>query len=117
MVELAAPTEGEPRREHFVRARLDEHGRAHPLGKQLSGALRSIADNQAELERAIASVVAQSRPCNELIVVDDGSAESVGSIAERMVQEFQVDRDTAVKDVQALFHDLIAGGLILESAR
>jgi molybdopterin molybdotransferase len=43
-VELAAAAEGDRLREHFVRAKLDEHGRAHPLGKQLSGALRSIAD-------------------------------------------------------------------------
>ncbi len=44
VVELAEPTEGERSREHFVRAKLDEHGRARPLTKQLSGALRSIAD-------------------------------------------------------------------------
>lgn len=44
VVELAEPAKGERRREHFVRAKLDEHGRAHPLAKQLSGALRSIAD-------------------------------------------------------------------------
>jgi molybdopterin molybdotransferase len=44
LVELAAAAEGDRRREHYVRARLDEHGRAHPLTKQLSGALRSIAD-------------------------------------------------------------------------
>jgi molybdopterin molybdotransferase len=43
-VELAAFAEGDRQREHFVRAKLDEHGRAHPLAKQLSGALRSIAD-------------------------------------------------------------------------
>lgn len=43
-VELAAAAEGDRLREHFVRAKLDEHGRAHPLAKQLSGALRSIAD-------------------------------------------------------------------------
>jgi molybdopterin molybdotransferase len=43
-VELAAAAEGDRMREHFVRAKLDEHGRAHPLIKQLSGALRSIAD-------------------------------------------------------------------------
>jgi molybdopterin molybdotransferase len=43
-VELAAAVEGDRVREHFARAKLDEHGRAHPLGKQLSGALRSIAD-------------------------------------------------------------------------
>ena len=42
-VELAAPAEGDRKREHWVRARVDEHGRAHPLTKQLSGALRSIA--------------------------------------------------------------------------
>ena len=44
MVELAGTCEGERTREHFVRAKLDEHGRAHPLAKQLSGALRSLAD-------------------------------------------------------------------------
>jgi molybdopterin molybdotransferase len=43
-VELATAAEGDRLREHFVRAKLDEHGRAHPLDKQLSGALRSIAD-------------------------------------------------------------------------
>jgi molybdopterin molybdotransferase len=43
-VELAAAVDGERQREHFARAKLDEHGRAHPLAKQLSGALRSIAD-------------------------------------------------------------------------
>jgi molybdopterin molybdotransferase len=43
-VELAAAVEGDRVREHFARAKLDEHGRAHPLAKQLSGALRSIAD-------------------------------------------------------------------------
>lgn len=43
-VELATFAEGDRVREHFVRAKLDEHGRAHPLAKQLSGALRSIAD-------------------------------------------------------------------------
>jgi molybdopterin molybdotransferase len=43
-VELAAAVEGDRVREHFARAKLDEHGRAHPLTKQLSGALRSIAD-------------------------------------------------------------------------
>jgi molybdopterin molybdotransferase len=44
LVELAGSCEGERAREHFVRAKLDEHGRARPLAKQLSGALRSIAD-------------------------------------------------------------------------
>jgi hypothetical protein len=48
--------------------------------------------------------------------LDTGSAESIASIAERMAREFQVDRDTAEKDVRALFHDLIAGGLIVEGA-
>jgi molybdopterin molybdotransferase len=43
-VELAGAAEGDRAREHFVRAKLDAHGRAHPLAKQLSGALRSIAD-------------------------------------------------------------------------
>jgi molybdopterin molybdotransferase len=43
-VELAAAAEGDRLREHFVRAKLDEQGHAHPLAKQLSGALRSIAD-------------------------------------------------------------------------
>lgn len=44
LVELASAAEGDRVREHFARAKLDEHGRAHPLAKQLSGALRSIAD-------------------------------------------------------------------------
>lgn len=43
LVELGAPAQGDRRREHFVRASLDTEGRAHPLTKQLSGALRSIA--------------------------------------------------------------------------
>lgn len=43
LVELAAPAEGDRRREHWVRATLDDHGRAHPLTNQMSGALRSIA--------------------------------------------------------------------------
>ncbi|HVI03146.1 MAG TPA: gephyrin-like molybdotransferase Glp [Enhygromyxa sp.] len=42
-VELASEAEGDRRREHWIRARLDEAGRAVPLPKQLSGALRSIA--------------------------------------------------------------------------
>lgn len=42
-VELAAAAEGDRRREHWIRARLDDAGRAVPLPKQLSGALRSIA--------------------------------------------------------------------------
>ena len=42
--ELAADAEGDRSREHFVRAKLDADGRARPLAKQLSGALRSIAD-------------------------------------------------------------------------
>lgn len=44
VVELASPAEGDRRRDHYLRARLDADGRARPLGKQLSGALRSIAD-------------------------------------------------------------------------
>lgn len=50
-VELAAAAAGagDRRREHFVRARLDADGRAHPLTKQLSGALRSIAGFDALL--------------------------------------------------------------------
>lgn len=43
LVELSGPAEGDRRREHFVRAKLDADGRAAPLPKQLSGALRSIA--------------------------------------------------------------------------
>lgn len=43
MVELAAAAEGDRRREHWIRARLDDAGRAVPLPQQLSGALRSIA--------------------------------------------------------------------------
>ncbi len=43
LVELAGAAEGDRRREHWVRAKLDEAGRALPLEKQLSGALRSIA--------------------------------------------------------------------------
>ncbi|KIG16922.1 Molybdopterin biosynthesis protein MoeA [Enhygromyxa salina] len=43
LVELGGPAEGDRRREHFVRAKLDAQGRALPLAKQLSGALRSIA--------------------------------------------------------------------------
>ena len=43
LVELSAPAEGDHRREHFVRAKLGADGRAEPLAKQLSGALRSIA--------------------------------------------------------------------------
>ncbi|NVB40835.1 molybdopterin molybdotransferase MoeA [Pseudenhygromyxa sp. WMMC2535] len=42
-VVLAAAAEGDARREHYVRARLDGTGRAWPLDRQLSGALRSIA--------------------------------------------------------------------------
>lgn len=43
MVELAIAAEGDRRREHWIRAKLDDAGRAVPLPKQLSGALRSIA--------------------------------------------------------------------------
>jgi len=43
LVELASPAEGDRRREHWIRATLDDHGRAHPLSNQMSGALRSIA--------------------------------------------------------------------------
>jgi molybdopterin molybdotransferase len=43
MVELAIAAEGDRRREHWLRAKLDDTGRAVPLPKQLSGALRSIA--------------------------------------------------------------------------
>ncbi|MCA9687505.1 MAG: hypothetical protein KC457_35415, partial [Myxococcales bacterium] len=42
-VELAAPAEGDMKREHYVRATIDDDGRAWPLSKQLSGALRSLA--------------------------------------------------------------------------
>ncbi|MFO7565454.1 MAG: molybdopterin molybdotransferase MoeA [Enhygromyxa sp.] len=42
-VELTAAAEGDRRREHWIRAKLDDTGRATPLTKQLSGALRSIA--------------------------------------------------------------------------
>jgi molybdopterin molybdotransferase len=48
-LELGAPTTGERRREHWIRARLDEAGRAIPLEHQLSGALRSIAGFDALL--------------------------------------------------------------------
>lgn len=42
-VELACAAEGDRRREHWIRAKLDDAGRAVPLPQQLSGALRSIA--------------------------------------------------------------------------
>ncbi len=42
-LELAAAADGDPRREHYVRAGLDPDGRARPLTRQLSGALRSLA--------------------------------------------------------------------------
>jgi molybdopterin molybdotransferase len=42
-VELARAAEGDRRREHWIRAKLDDAGRAIPLPQQLSGALRSIA--------------------------------------------------------------------------
>ena len=42
-VVLASPAEGDRHRDHYVRASLDERGRAYPLAKQLSGALRSIS--------------------------------------------------------------------------
>lgn len=48
-LELAAAVEGERRRDHYVRVRIDEQGRACPLARQLSGALRSIADVDALL--------------------------------------------------------------------
>lgn len=48
-LELAAAVEGERRRDHYVRIRIDEQGRAVPLARQLSGALRSIADVDALL--------------------------------------------------------------------
>jgi glycosyltransferase involved in cell wall biosynthesis len=38
----------------------------------------------ARLERAIASVIAQSQPCDELIVVDDGSTDATSSLVERL---------------------------------
>ena len=46
---LAAPAEGDRRREHWVRAQIQADGRARPLAKQLSGALRSIANFDALL--------------------------------------------------------------------
>lgn len=47
VLELARPVEGERKRDHYVRVRIDEQGRAEPLARQLSGALRSIADVDA----------------------------------------------------------------------
>ena len=38
----------------------------------------------AHLERAIVSVVAQTQPCNELIVVDDGSTDGTVAIVEQL---------------------------------
>jgi hypothetical protein len=49
--------------------------------------------------------------------LEDGSAESVSRIAERIAQEFQVERDAAERDVEALFQDMIAGGLVLLGER
>lgn len=43
ILELAAPADGDKRREHYVRATVEADGRARPLTKQLSGALRSLA--------------------------------------------------------------------------
>ncbi len=48
-LELAAPVEGDRKREHFVRVQIDEQGRARPLAQQLSGALRSLAEVDALL--------------------------------------------------------------------
>lgn len=46
-LELAGAVEGDRKREHYVRVQIDEQGRAVPLDRQLSGALRSIADFDA----------------------------------------------------------------------
>ena len=39
-----------------------------------------------QLERAIASVMAQSQPCNELIVIDDGSTDGTAAMVDRMAE-------------------------------
>lgn len=42
-LELAGPVEGDRKRDHYARVRIDDQGRAAPLDHQLSGSLRSIA--------------------------------------------------------------------------
>jgi molybdopterin molybdotransferase len=46
-LELADAVEGDRKRDHYVRVRIDDRGRAAPLDRQLSGSLRSIADFDA----------------------------------------------------------------------
>ncbi|MFV8753384.1 gephyrin-like molybdotransferase Glp [Nannocystaceae bacterium ST9] len=46
-LELARAIEGDRKRDHYVRVQIDERGLALPLDRQLSGALRSIADFDA----------------------------------------------------------------------
>ncbi len=46
-LELASAVEGDRKRDHYVRVQIDERGRAQPLDRQLSGALRSIANFDA----------------------------------------------------------------------
>ena len=46
-LELARPLEGDRKRDHYVRVQIDDRGLGVPLDRQLSGALRSIADFDA----------------------------------------------------------------------
>lgn len=50
----------------------------------LISAIIPTYNRAAHLERAIASVMAQSQPCDELIVVDDGSTDGTSSLVEEL---------------------------------
>ena len=53
----------------------------------LVSAVMIVRDGERFIEEAIESVLAQTYPALELVVVDDGSTDSTGSILERLSED------------------------------